>query len=118
MKKPFRDSASAHGGRNRDIESGRMAGSAGLRVAICFGTFAPERNGGADFVGRFAPALAAMGAQVHVLTSPADAPERERVADGVTVHRAVEDWTVGGGRRTLARVNRLLEAERIDVVHA
>src|SRR3954447_5426807 len=94
-----------------------MAASEGLRVAISFGTFAPERNGGADFVGRFASALAAAGAGVHVLTSATDAPDEERLADGVTVHRVVDDWTVRG-RPALRRVNRLLESDDVDVVHA
>jgi glycosyltransferase involved in cell wall biosynthesis len=94
-----------------------MEASAAVRVAICFGTFPPERNGGADFVGRFAEAVASAGARVHVLTSPSDGPEHEVLADGVQVHRVVDDWTIGRGRRTLRRLDGLIEAEGIDVVH-
>jgi glycosyltransferase involved in cell wall biosynthesis len=90
----------------------------GIRVAMCFGTFPPERNGGADFLARFADAVAAAGASVHVLTSPAEAPERETLPCGVTVHRVVDDWTFGrSGRAALRRANALLETEQIEVVH-
>lgn len=89
-----------------------------LRVALAFGSFPPVRNGGADFLARFAPALAAAGADVSVVTSRAGAPDREVVAPGVTVHRIVESWGLGrAGRRSLQRVNRLLDADAIDVVH-
>jgi hypothetical protein len=92
---------------------------AALRVAIVFGTYPPERNGGADFVARFAPALAEAGAEAHVVTSPCPGtPERETVAGGVTVHRIVDEWTFSGaGRRTLRRIDDLLGAERVDVAH-
>ncbi len=89
-----------------------------LRVALVFGSFPPIRNGGSDFLARFAPALAAAGAQVSVVTSWASAPEREAVAAGVTVHRIVESWGLGrAGRRSLRQADRLLEDEGIDVVH-
>jgi len=89
-----------------------------MRVAVVFGTYPPERNGGADFVARFAAALADRDAQVHVITSAGRGPEREEVSEGVTVHRAVEDWTLSeDGRGTLRRVNELLRSEGVDVVH-
>jgi glycosyltransferase involved in cell wall biosynthesis len=89
-----------------------------MRVALVFGTYPPERNGGADFVARLAPALAARGAKVHVLTSAGQGPEREDVSEGVTVHRAVEDWTLSeDGRGTLRKVNELLRSEGVDIVH-
>ena len=89
-----------------------------LRVAIVFGTFPPDRNGGADFVARFGPALAAQGADVHVLTSAEHTPEREGFAPGVTVHRIIEDWTFShSGRRALARANDVLRTERTQIVH-
>jgi glycosyltransferase involved in cell wall biosynthesis len=94
-----------------------MESATGLRVAICFGTFPPERNGGADFLARFADALAAAGAVVHVLTSVADAPTLESLPSGVTVHRIVDDWTLRGGRTALRKANEIVAAERIDVVH-
>lgn len=85
---------------------------------MVFGTYPPERNGGADFVARFAAALADREAEVHVLTSAGRGPEREEVGEGVTVHRAIEDWTLAeDGRGTLRRVNELLRSEGVDVVH-
>jgi glycogen synthase len=92
--------------------------SRAMRVAVVFGTYPPERNGGADFVARFAAALAERDAEVHVLTSAGRGPEREKVGEGVTVHRAFEDWTLSeDGRGTLRRVNELLRTEGVDVVH-
>jgi glycosyltransferase involved in cell wall biosynthesis len=87
------------------------------RVAICFGTFPPEHNGGADFLEHFAAALAEAGCTVHVLTSPSDAPARERLTNGVTVHRVVDDWRLLRGRHALRQVNRVLDVERIEVLH-
>jgi len=89
-----------------------------MRVAVVFGTFPPARNGGADFVARLAPALAASGAEVHVLTSTGGGPERDEVSEGVTVHRAIGEWTLSeNGRGTLRRMNELLRSEEIDVIH-
>lgn len=83
-----------------------------------FGTFPPERNGGADFVARFAPALAEQGARVHVITSTGLGPRRESFSENVTVHRTVDDWTLAeNGRKTLRRVNELLRSEGVDIVH-
>ena len=85
---------------------------------MVFGTFPPARNGGADFVARLAPALAASGAEVHVLTSTGGGPERDEVSEGVTVHRAIGEWTLSeNGRGTLRRMNELLRSEEIDVIH-
>jgi glycosyltransferase involved in cell wall biosynthesis len=92
--------------------------SRAMRVAVVFGTYPPERNGGADFVARFAAALAEREAEVHVLTSVGHGPEREEVVEGVTVHRTVEEWTLSeDGRGTLRKVNELLRSEGVDVVH-
>ncbi len=89
-----------------------------LRVALCFGTFPPERNGGADFLRHFALALADAGTEVTVLTAPADAPPYEEVAPGVVVARIVDDWSVSRrGRQALARAGRLLRERGVHVVH-
>jgi len=89
-----------------------------LRVACCFGTFPPDRNGGADFLARFAGALAKAGAEVTVLTARGHAPEVERPTPGVEVHRTVDDWGIGAaGRRALRRANRLLAERRVEIVH-
>jgi len=95
-----------------------MTGTAELRVAICFGTFPPDRNGGADFLARFAPALAAAGCEVHILTSTGAGPAVERLPSGVVVHRVISDWTVRAGTTSLQRANAVLATERIEVVHA
>ncbi|HWX10336.1 MAG TPA: glycosyltransferase family 4 protein, partial [Gaiellaceae bacterium] len=91
--------------------------TAGLRVAICFGTFPPHRNGGADFLARFASALAAAGCDVHVLTSAGDGPTAERLPSGVVVHRVIEDWTIRRARPSLRALRTLLESEQIELVH-
>jgi glycosyltransferase involved in cell wall biosynthesis len=92
---------------------------AALRVAIVFGTFPPERNGGADFVARFSAAIAERGAAAHVLTSPTPGTaEREQLDSGVTVHRVVDDWTLAKpGREGVRRIDELLVTERVDVLH-
>jgi len=46
------------------------------RVAIVFGSFPPTREGGADFMARFAPAVAELGVDAHVVTSVGGGPER------------------------------------------
>jgi glycosyltransferase involved in cell wall biosynthesis len=88
------------------------------RVAIVFGSFPPTHEGGADFMARFAPALAQVGAEAHVITSAGPGPERESLGEGATVHRVVDDWTLGdGGRRALRRVDELLRAEGVELIH-
>ena len=94
-----------------------MAARGGLRVAVCFGSFPPQRNGGSDFVARFSSELAATGATVHVLTSSSAAPERETFCDGVTVHRIVDNWHLRGGHASLRRMRAVIEDEDVDVVH-
>jgi glycosyltransferase involved in cell wall biosynthesis len=85
----------------------------GLKVALCFGTYPPQRNGGSDFVARLAAALRGHGVEPHVLTS-ADGEPATREEDGVVVHRIVRDWSLRGERST---VERTLRAAGIDVVH-
>jgi glycosyltransferase involved in cell wall biosynthesis len=91
-----------------------------VRIALCFGTYPPEHNGGSDYVANLARALAAEGLQVLVLTSPSDgAAEQEEELPGVRVARIVEDWRAltRKGRRSFRRANRLLAAEGVQVVH-
>lgn len=89
------------------------------RVGLCFGTFPPERNGGADFVARFSAALAALGIEVAVVTSAREgAPAVEQLRPGVTVHRVVEDWGLGrAGRTSLALANDVLAEAGSQLVH-
>jgi glycosyltransferase involved in cell wall biosynthesis len=87
------------------------------RVALCFGTYPPDRNGGADFIARFAGALADAGATVSVITSSATFDGAQADHDRVTVHRVVDDWTIGrAGRSTLRRLSRIVE-EEADILH-
>jgi glycosyltransferase involved in cell wall biosynthesis len=89
-----------------------------VRVAITFGTFPPDQNGGADFIARLADALCGTSVEPHILTSATHAPEREVLSSGVVVHRVIGDWSLSSaGRRSLAAVDRLVQAEQIDVVH-
>ena len=94
-----------------------MTVKSGLRVAVCFGTFPPERNGGSDFVARFADALAETGSAVHVLTSRHPTEPSEETVGGVAVHRIIDDWTLARGRASLRRANEFVRREAIDVLH-
>jgi glycosyltransferase involved in cell wall biosynthesis len=89
-------------------------------VALCFGTYPPEHNGGSDFVANLARSLVAEGLEVLVITSPSDgAPELEEEQPGLRVARIVEDWrsTTPGGRSALRLANRRIAAEGSQVVH-
>jgi glycosyltransferase involved in cell wall biosynthesis len=87
-------------------------------VAVCFGTYPPDRNGGADFLERFSDSLAAAEVQVTVITSTGTLPEREQISDHVTIFRIVDDWTIrGNGRSALARVNRVIIQEQAEIIH-
>jgi glycosyltransferase involved in cell wall biosynthesis len=84
-----------------------------LRVALCFGTYPPERNGGSDFVERLGLALVARDVEVLVLTS-AGVPGLEEIVPGLVVRRLVSDWTA---RASLSEANAVLAAQRIQLVH-
>jgi glycosyltransferase involved in cell wall biosynthesis len=88
------------------------------RVALCFGTYPPDRNGGADFLERFSDSLAALDVQVTVITSAGALPEREQISERVTIFRIVDDWTIRRtGRCALARVNRVIAREQAEIIH-
>lgn len=83
-----------------------------------FGTYPPDRDGGAGFLGRYSAALAEAGARVHVITTMQEGRvERLDDGNGVVVHRVVADWRLRSARETLRRVTPILQQERIDVVH-
>lgn len=84
-----------------------------LRVALCFGTFPPERNGGSDFADRLACTLAERGNEVLVLTS-AGFPREEHPREGMTVRREIVDW---GFRGDLKAANDALEDAGSQLVH-
>lgn len=88
-----------------------------LRVGLCFGTYPPQRNGGADFVARFAAELARAGIEPHVITS-ANGEAGSSVEDDVIVHRVVRDWSIGrAGLADLGRVNRILTRADVSILH-
>jgi glycosyltransferase involved in cell wall biosynthesis len=96
---------------------GNVESPTSLRIALCFGTYPPDRNGGSDFVARFAEALTDEGATVSIITSSETSGEPESSDGRITVHRVVDDWTLGrAGRKSLMRVSRLVE-EEADLVH-
>jgi glycosyltransferase involved in cell wall biosynthesis len=86
-------------------------------VALCFGTYPPERNGGADFVARLASALARMGIEPHVITSAGDDVGSTQEA-GVTVHRVVRDWAPSSrGLADVRLVNGIITRARVGALH-
>lgn len=87
-------------------------------VALCFGTFPPERNGGSDFVANFAEALVEAGAHVTVITSPASRSGPSGVSRDVGVERVIADWSFGRpGWRSLRRANAVLAEVDADILH-
>jgi glycosyltransferase involved in cell wall biosynthesis len=87
--------------------------AATFRVALCFGTYPPTRNGGSDFVERLAVSLVSRGLEVHVLTSGSrHGCKLERC---VHVHRVVPDWTFS--RTGLRRVDAVLRDVGADAIH-
>lgn len=86
------------------------------RIALCFGTYPPERNGGSDFVARLAHALARRGHEVHVLTSARET-EGTELDGAVHVHRVVRDWGLSrAGRRQADSALRAVGAEVVHVL--
>jgi glycosyltransferase involved in cell wall biosynthesis len=63
-----------------------------LRIALCFGTYPPERNGGSEFVAHLSHELTCAGADVLVITSASDQPGLRDEAPGLHIFRGVEDW--------------------------
>lgn len=88
-------------------------------MALCFGTFPPEHNGGSDYVSALAGSLAGTGLDVTVITSPyPDAPEEEEPVPGVRVLRLMDDWSPSSrGRRSLGRANAALDDAGVELVH-
>jgi glycosyltransferase involved in cell wall biosynthesis len=94
-----------------------LTGSLGP-VAICFGTYPPERNGGSDFVASFAAALARRGTEAHVITSTGNDGASSEDVGGVVVHRIVRDWTLRAhGREDLRRADGILRGAGIRILH-
>jgi glycosyltransferase involved in cell wall biosynthesis len=100
------------GGRHA-LVSPHATGRRALKVALCFGTYPPQRNGGSDFVACLAAALGSHGVEPHVVTS-ADGEPATTEEDGVVVHRIVRDWSLRGERAT---VDRTLREAGVDVLH-
>lgn len=89
-----------------------------MKVALCFGTFPPERNGGSDYVARLAAELAAGGDDVYVVTSAGGGVAREQLRPGLVIARSVSDWRLTAeGRKSLRAVNSALRTFGADVLH-
>ena len=87
-------------------------------MALCFGTYPPQSNGGSEFLERIAEHLIHVGVRPVVVTSKLSGEPDHATANGVTVYRIVDDWRIGHrGRRSIARVSALVENEGVDVVH-
>jgi glycosyltransferase involved in cell wall biosynthesis len=87
-------------------------------IALSFGTFPPQHNGGSDFLFRLARGLAAAGVRPIVLTSPCEGEPRSADEGGVSVRRIVDDWTVSAaGRRSLREAWHVLRDEGAELVH-
>jgi len=80
-----------------------------MRVGLVTGEYAPMPGGVGDFTRALGAALAARGAEVHVLTSRAARPGPEPI----TVHPLVGGW----GWLALARVRMLAARLRLDLLN-
>jgi glycosyltransferase involved in cell wall biosynthesis len=87
-----------------------------LRIALCFGTYPPERNGGSDFVANLARALGRLEVEVLVLTSAGNGPLWEEEGR-IRVYRGVEDWSTTRGGGEANRIIRMLDENAIEILH-
>jgi glycosyltransferase involved in cell wall biosynthesis len=91
--------------------------AATFRVALCFGTYPPDRNGGSDFVERLATGLVEAGNEVLVVTSGTDT-DPQVLAPGLAVFRGVGDWSgSAAGRANRRQVAELLRSAGTEVLH-
>jgi len=83
-----------------------------MRIGLVTGEYPPDQGGVGDFTRELARALAALGHEVHVLTSaPRLTPYAPR--NTVVVHRSISGW----GWRSWRDIIRLDEALRFDVLN-
>lgn len=91
-----------------------------MRVGLISGEYPPAQGGVGDFTRELGRGLAALGHQVHVITtsppSPFPSPPRhgERHGDEVTLHRIVPRWGWGCWRHIMHAARRL-HLEVLDV---
>ena len=71
-----------------------------MRIGLITGEFPPMQGGVGDFTRELARALAALGHDVHVLTSRGRGGEPDSTGEPYTTHRAVSDWGWGCWRAT------------------
>jgi glycosyltransferase involved in cell wall biosynthesis len=96
---------------------------AGARIAFVYGDYPPSLpdrpDGGSDFLGRVAEGLVARGHQVTAIVSSRDDRPVPFVSQaGVRVTPVIQSWTLrGAAAGQLAAVRRVLEEDRVDLVH-
>jgi glycosyltransferase involved in cell wall biosynthesis len=72
-----------------------------MRIGLITGEFPPMQGGVGDFTRELARALAALGHDVHILTSRDRGDgEQDRFSEPYTTHRVVSDWGWGCWRAT------------------
>jgi glycosyltransferase involved in cell wall biosynthesis len=83
-----------------------------MRIALISGEFPPMQGGVGDFTNELGKALAALGHEVHVITS-ASHNTQYAIRNTLTIHRSVPDW----GWNSWQRIIGLLDQIRPDIVN-
>ncbi len=84
-----------------------------MRIAIITGEYPPLEGGVGDFSHRLGHALAALGHEIHVLTTlEPDNKQQEDGDEAITVHRKIKDW----GWAAHAKITCWIETVEPDVV--
>src|SRR5687767_3798199 len=84
-----------------------------MRVGLVTGEYPPMQGGVGDYTRALAGALAAKGAEVHVLTSTRARGTREGASGSVTVHAEIARWSWA----SLWRLRGLARSLGLDVLN-
>ena len=90
-----------------------------MKVCLITGEFPPMQGGVGDFTNELGKALAALGHEVHVITSASDNPQpatrnsKPATQNPVIVHRSIRDW----GWDCWRDITQLHDALRFDVLN-
>jgi len=89
-----------------------------MRIGLITGEYPPDQGGVGDFTRELGRGLAALGHQVHVLTTRWEGvpptPTSDPASPNLTVHRIIPDWGWGCWREIL-RAAQALRLEALDV---